>query len=48
MWRKILFYNESMSKQDNVENEKVFEEKSDVWVCDGIWTVIKGERFKKI
>ena len=48
MWRKILFYNESMSKQDNVENEEVFEEKSDVWVCDGMWTGIKGERFKKI
>lgn len=47
MWRKILFYNESMSKQDNVENEEVFEEKSDVWVCDGMWTGIKGERFKK-
>ena len=48
MWRKILFYNESMSKQDNVENEEVFEEKSDVWVCDGMWTGIKGERLKKI
>ncbi|EDK23502.1 hypothetical protein RUMTOR_02346 [[Ruminococcus] torques ATCC 27756] len=31
-----MFYNESMSKQDNVENEEVFEEKSDVWVCDGM------------
>ena len=32
-----MFYNESMSKQDNVENEEVFEEKSDVWVCDGMF-----------